>query len=400
VGLDLVSIHTGNDLFLQTAADDYSRARKWMRNLGILIWVTAAIFGLLLFRIRFGILLWFPTLGIAALLHLGVIALLRAWFQRRYVNRSPGDQHTLPALAQKLDTLCDKIVIPFFNRNQCFEGTQVRVSPEETCLLGELLAREGFELHPDMSHAFLTACTLRRDFSLFSRRIEACESTSFPLYAAYANLIPDTRKDRHCMPFLQEILAGRGESADFESVDAAVQAARYELKMKGFALDLQQRRQGEAVNVSIEEIDSMDPYNFELLVGMIYQAQGYAVTETPKSGDQGADVFIEMAGERVVIQTKLYGPERTVGNDAVREVIAAKDFFRCQKAIVVTNRSFTRSAKELAQRTNVTLAERMELIAMLDKFNKSPKDYARLSTLLARRAIGPTSPRGITKSCG
>jgi HJR/Mrr/RecB family endonuclease len=113
---------------------------------------------------------------------------------------------------------------------------------------------------------------------------------------------------------------------------------------------------------------------------MIYQSQGYIVKETPKTGDQGADVFIEKAGERSVVQAKLYG--HPVGNKAVQEVVAARIYYGCQYAIVVSNNFFTPSAKELARSSNVKLVDQTEFLSMLAAFNKSPKDYARLAILM------------------
>src|SRR5439155_5599142 len=114
--------------------------------------------------------------------------------------------------------------------------------------------------------------------------------------------------------------------------------------------------------VSMEQVDAMNPYNFEQLLGMIYQCQGFFVTETPKTGDQGADVFVEKAGERTVIQAKLYN--HPVGNGAVQEVIAARTYYRCHHALVASNNTFTRSAIELASRSNVKLVDRQQLKVM------------------------------------
>mgnify|MGYP003685803023 CR=1 FL=1 len=46
---------------------------------------------------------------------------------------------------------------------------------------------------------------------------------------------------------------------------------------------------------------------------------------------------------------------RPEGNKAVQEVIAAKQYYNCHKAIVITNNTFTKSAKDLARKCRVEL---------------------------------------------
>lgn len=118
---------------------------------------------------------------------------------------------------------------------------------------------------------------------------------------------------------------------------------------------------------------------------LLYEAQGYRVVETPKSGGQGADVLLERAGERTVGQAKLYSD--TVGNKAVQEAIAARSHFRCHAAQVVTNNFFTASAKQLAGSSDVLLIDREVLTNMIEEFNRNAKDYVRLATLM--NAEGP-----------
>lgn len=121
--------------------------------------------------------------------------------------------------------------------------------------------------------------------------------------------------------------------------------------------------------VSIFHIDAMDGYQFEEFLEELYRIQGYSVQRTPKGKDQGADLFIESYGRRVVIQAKNYSAN--IGNKAVQEVIAAKDFYSCDDGIVVANRYFTPSAKELAAKSNIKLVDRDELQKYLEDYNQA-----------------------------
>ncbi len=59
-----------------------------------------------------------------------------------------------------------------------------------------------------------------------------------------------------------------------------------------------------------------------------------------------------------------------VGNSAVQQVIAAKAFYRCDEAMVVTNSFFTPSAKALAESADVKLVDRVNLQAYVDDYNQ------------------------------
>ena len=100
---------------------------------------------------------------------------------------------------------------------------------------------------------------------------------------------------------------------------------------------------------NIAQTDKMSGRDFEHFVADLYRDLGYSVEITPEAGDQGADVIATQDdGTRTAIQAKRY--EGTVGNAAVQEVIAGRVFYHCQRAIVITNSTFTSSARALAKK--------------------------------------------------
>lgn len=73
-------------------------------------------------------------------------------------------------------------------------------------------------------------------------------------------------------------------------------------------------------------------------------------------------------GKRLVIQAKNYFD--SVGNSAVQQVLAAKAFYACDEAMVITNSRFTASAVELAESAGVRLVDRDKLQGYLDDYNR------------------------------
>jgi HJR/Mrr/RecB family endonuclease len=103
----------------------------------------------------------------------------------------------------------------------------------------------------------------------------------------------------------------------------------------------------------------MDPIEYEQLVSDSLADLGWHTRLTKASGDQGIDVIAEMRGKIVVIQCKRYAS--SIGNSAVQEAFAGKSFENADYAAVVTNAEFTRSARQLANTTQVILLHHDEL---------------------------------------
>lgn len=103
----------------------------------------------------------------------------------------------------------------------------------------------------------------------------------------------------------------------------------------------------------------MDPIDYERHCALLLRESGWSTILTAATGDQGADVIAEKGSVRLVIQCKLYG--QPVGNGAVQEAFAAKNFQKAQLAAVVSNAPFTPSARQLAMTTGVLLLHHEEL---------------------------------------
>lgn len=104
----------------------------------------------------------------------------------------------------------------------------------------------------------------------------------------------------------------------------------------------------------------MNGAKYERKVARKMRWRGYwAIRVNGKPGDYGADIIaLDLLFRKVVVQCKCYSGK--VGVKAVYEAIAAKEYYRARRAIVATNSTFTRNAKQLAKRCSVTLWEEMK----------------------------------------
>jgi len=103
----------------------------------------------------------------------------------------------------------------------------------------------------------------------------------------------------------------------------------------------------------------LSPKGYEEFCAEEMRLMGWDVRLTKASGDQGVDVVARRNGVTVVLQCKLYAAP--VGNKAVQEIYAGKQFEGADVAVVVSNQEFTQSARQLAQALNVGLLHESQL---------------------------------------
>lgn len=97
----------------------------------------------------------------------------------------------------------------------------------------------------------------------------------------------------------------------------------------------------------------------------ILSEMGWAVKYTKGSNDQGVDLLARRGEVTLCIQCKRH--KGNVGNDAVQAVYAGKAFYSASHACVVTTSSYTKAAKELANRTGIILLKTKDLYTIHKK---------------------------------
>ncbi|SFD32590.1 restriction endonuclease [Ruminococcus albus] len=100
--------------------------------------------------------------------------------------------------------------------------------------------------------------------------------------------------------------------------------------------------------------------DYELYCAKYLISKGFRIVQTtPITGDYGADLTAkDWLGNNWVFQCKRYSGN--VGVKAVQEVCAARKHYSANKAAIITNSKFTKSAKQLAMENNIELFEMIE----------------------------------------
>jgi len=121
---------------------------------------------------------------------------------------------------------------------------------------------------------------------------------------------------------------------------------------------------------SLDSLKKMDPYDFELLVGDLFESMGYATHVTPRSRDYGVDILIKLEhfglSHSWIVQAKKYNG--SVGVRDIREYGSLRVRDRVDGVIIVTTGYFTADAQEEAVKYNVKLVSGDILVGMLNRY--------------------------------
>jgi len=108
-------------------------------------------------------------------------------------------------------------------------------------------------------------------------------------------------------------------------------------------------------NPNLAAIDNMTGLEFERYVARLLKSKGYNNIRLTEEYDYGIDIIAEKDGIRWGIQVKRYSG--LVSADAVRQVITALKKYDCDRAMVITNSTYSMVAKDLARCNNCVLIE-------------------------------------------
>lgn len=161
------------------------------------------------------------------------------------------------------------------------------------------------------------------------------------------------------------------KKGSYDSIDFVLEAE--ELKSHDYINSDLNLTNNTSVDPVVERIkfynkfDYMEGTDFEQYCAMILRENGYTTELTPASGDYGVDIIAKHSGIIYAIQCKCYSSD--VGVEAVYQVSGGMKYYHANIGIVLTNRYFTRNAKELADAIGVILWDRESLENLIANAN-------------------------------
>lgn len=115
----------------------------------------------------------------------------------------------------------------------------------------------------------------------------------------------------------------------------------------------------------LEQLQRLDPVEFEQFCGYLYERQGYKAHMTATSGDEGVDLLLTTGKRKKVVQCKRY--QGSVGQPTVRDMYGTMLHTKSVAAAVVTTGRFTRAAEDWAANKPIDLVDGHELMSWVNR---------------------------------
>ena len=112
-------------------------------------------------------------------------------------------------------------------------------------------------------------------------------------------------------------------------------------------------------------IDNMNSSEFEQYVAMLMRNNGYRNVSLTEKYDMGVDIIAEMDCVRWGVQVKHYSG--LVKASAVRQVVTGLKLYGCDRAMVITNSTYSTTARKLAAGNDCELIDRRSLALLASK---------------------------------
>ena len=114
---------------------------------------------------------------------------------------------------------------------------------------------------------------------------------------------------------------------------------------------------------------------FEDLMAATFQQRGYQVEIVGGPGDHSADLIARKLDEVVCVQCKCWGPSFTVGNQPIKDMVAAMRAYGATKGILVTRTSLTKAAEDLASRmAELEVVVGPQVLDLMEEIGLSPEE--------------------------
>lgn len=129
---------------------------------------------------------------------------------------------------------------------------------------------------------------------------------------------------------------------------------------------LRQRRRpkGQDERLTLDDLQAMDPSDFEAWVQQLFRSRGYYTNNTPNGADHGIDLWVvSPQGERAIVQCKRY--RGVVGEPVVRDLYGVMQHEAAARGFLVTTGGISAAAGRWAQGKPIDLIDgpRLEMLA-------------------------------------
>ena len=158
-----------------------------------------------------------------------------------------------------------------------------------------------------------------------------------------------------------ERLEGQGRRAELSHVE--------ELRAKvrdGRERAERLRHQARRADLKLSQLATLSPEGFEEFVAEVFESLGYTVEQVGGTGDEGADLRVELRGTRGVVQCK-YHKKGVVGSPELQKFLGTIHHTASHKGFFVTTRTFSLAAEKFAADHPIELVDGPRLVELVQE---------------------------------
>ncbi len=119
--------------------------------------------------------------------------------------------------------------------------------------------------------------------------------------------------------------------------------------------------------ITINDIDNMTGFEFQHYIAQLLKGKGYIINSIHHSRDYGVDIILEKNSLKIGVQTKRSNQQ--INRDVIGEIITGLPHYQLHKGIIITNQYYNEETICLANRFNITLWDREQLIYEIKQIN-------------------------------
>ncbi len=162
------------------------------------------------------------------------------------------------------------------------------------------------------------------------------------------------------------------ESLNWDNLDDRQVLESFDLRYAGGKQILAHGSEQDIGAYVAEDWTTLSPTDFERRMANLFEAMGYVVEHTGRTGDHGIDLLATsnavITGGKLVIQCKRYAEVNKVGESEVRDLYGAVTHERASKGILVTTSDFTSPARKFATDKQLELINGSKLAQLMETY--------------------------------
>jgi len=249
-----------------------------------------------------------------------------------------------------------------------------RGNPEHLRNMKELLAEKGIDVSYSELKDLIDQEVRKQEYIAFCKKIDKT-SKKRSKYKDYVKTFTELfgRGDPKTLGYFGQLLSDRKMfRVDFEdAVREQYTTVAKDKRLKGFrekliAAKKQEYRLLEESRTTIDDVLSMDSFEFTSFLSNLFYEMGYEIEATRRISENTRDLLISKMGSKTFVRATNH--KGYVDENFIRDALSVNDKYKCDRVAVVCISSFASAANKLAKDNGTVLWDKKKLRESIHRY--------------------------------